>query len=161
MRYRPPQCPYCQHDTVWRYGTSDRKAHREPGHSVDHGPVEIQRFRCAHSKCRKTCSTLPECIPPRRWYLWIHQQAALSVHWLGWAMTCLTSVKPSQRTIQRWRDRLVDQWSAHTGVLCAIFPELGRATESRMTFWQACFEQAALTLSRAMWHVNQQGIPIP
>ena len=70
--YRPKQCPHCGLAGLWGHGHYDRKADRDPGTL---NPIPIPRFFCRG--CRRTCSRLPSCIAPRRWYLWSVQQAVL------------------------------------------------------------------------------------
>jgi len=72
--YRPLRCP-CGHGRVWCHGSYTRKpCCCDP---VEQGcsPVLILRFYCPD--CRATCSVLPECLPPRSWYLWKVRQIIL------------------------------------------------------------------------------------
>lgn len=63
---RPDRCLYCGRLKVWLHGGYPRKADRT--NSTDSlNPVMIQRYYCP--ECYKTFSVLPECLPPRRWYL--------------------------------------------------------------------------------------------
>ena len=62
---------------VWRHGHYRRKTDREGQEGVYLDPVPIPRFYCRH--CQATCSRLPGCIAPRRWYSWLVQQAVLAV----------------------------------------------------------------------------------
>ena len=62
--YRPKRCPGCRHTTIWCHGCYTRKA--DENDTLN--PVPIPRFYCP--ECDSTCSVLPECIPPRSWYLW-------------------------------------------------------------------------------------------
>ncbi len=73
--YRPRSCPHCGVKSVWQHGCYTRKADRRAGGEGSLNPVPILRYRC--SGCRRTCSRLPRCIAPRRWYDWSVQQGAL------------------------------------------------------------------------------------
>lgn len=78
--YRPSRCPSCGKAGLWCHG----RYPRWPGRNLDDrhlNPVFIPRFICP--ECGKTCSVLPECIPPRRWYLWAIQQMVLSAIVVG------------------------------------------------------------------------------
>ncbi len=43
--------------------------------TLAHDPVAVPRFRC--TGCGATCSRLPACVAPRRWYDWRVPQQAL------------------------------------------------------------------------------------
>jgi hypothetical protein len=64
--YRPKRCPHCGKAGVWCHGAYTRKSDCEGRGDDCLNPVPIPRFYCCH--CRRTCSALPECIPPRRWF---------------------------------------------------------------------------------------------
>ena len=74
-RYRPERCPRCGKAGLWAHGAYPRKADREGVAAASHNPVAIPRFFCPC--CRGTCSRLPECVAPRRWYGWARQQGVL------------------------------------------------------------------------------------
>lgn len=155
--YRPPQCPRCGKAGLWRHGCYGRKADRDSPASHTRNPVPVPRFRCRH--CRGTCSTLPECLPPRRWYLWSVQQAALEL--LLTAVSLLaasTQLAPSRKTLRRWWQRLKTDFAQHALSLRARLPALGRVAEFG-PFWQACL--ARLPLSRAMAWARQGGATVP
>jgi hypothetical protein len=71
--YRPDACPHCRRAGVWRHGCYHRKADRSAGSGESLNPVPVLRFLCR--ACARTCSRLPACIAPRRWYDWAVQQA--------------------------------------------------------------------------------------
>jgi len=73
--YRPACCPHCGTGGVHCHGHYLRKADREAKDGVYLDPVPILRYYCRH--CRRSCSRLPSCIAPRRWYLWMLQQAVI------------------------------------------------------------------------------------
>ncbi len=66
--YRPHACPHCGMNSLWRHGCYHRKADRGSPICNKLNPVPIPRFCCPG--CRHTCSRLPACIAPRRWYGW-------------------------------------------------------------------------------------------
>jgi transposase-like protein len=155
--YRPSRCPSCGKGGLWHHGCYGRKSDREnpPEHSLN--PVPIPRFRCPH--CRETCSTLPECIPPRRWYLWQVQQAALILMLAATSLQATSrQLLPSRKTLRRWRQRLKDCFVDHAFCLRGRHPELGRVSGFE-PFWQACLEH--IPLSRAMIQVQQGGFCMP
>ena len=73
--YRPPACPHCGLGKLWRHGCYQRKVERGVGSNAARDPVPVPRFRCPG--CQRTCSRLPACIAPRRWYDWGVQQVVL------------------------------------------------------------------------------------
>jgi len=155
--YRPPQCPSCGKAGLWRHGCYGRKADRGSPASRTLNPVPVPRFRCRH--CRGTCSTLPECIPPRRWYLWSVQQAALQLLLTAVSLLAASArLVPSRKTLRRWWRGFRDGFAQHAGCLRARLPALGR-TAGFGAFWQVCLTQ--LPLSRAMAWVRQDGATVP
>ena len=122
--YRPPRCPHCGLKILWQHGHYERKADRRPG-QFSLNPVPICRYCC--SGCRRTCSRLPACIAPRRWYNWSVQQGVLEqrlnerpghhgAH----------GNRPDRRTAARWWDWLQKNsllFEFHLRARCA---ELGR-----------------------------------
>jgi Domain of unknown function (DUF6431) len=77
--YRPDACGHCGSACLWCHGCYHRKADRNDDGSLN--PVPVLRFRC--STCRRTCSRLPLCICPRRWYGWALQQQVLLLLLIG------------------------------------------------------------------------------
>ena len=156
--YRPTQCPTCSNRTIWCHGCYTRKAD-ENGGSDSLNPVPIPRFWCPD--CRKTCSVLPEAIPPRRWYLWSVQQAVLLLLLAG--NSCVQASKrlnqhPWWQTIRRWRDRFHEQFTVHAATLRPWFPELGRPQEFG-DFWSAAL--ALKPLSALMTLLHQEAVAVP
>ena len=99
--YRPRQCPHCGLVGVWRHGHYRRKTDREGQEGVYLDPVPIPRFYCRH--CQATCSRLPGCIAPRRWYSWLVQQAVLAVLLSGSSVRQAARMsRPARHTIRRW-----------------------------------------------------------
>lgn len=156
--YRPQRCPHCGRARMWCHGAYTRKADRERSRAASLNPVPIPRFLC--SFCYRTCSRLPECVPPRRWYLWAVQQAML---WLICAGHPLARVSeegpPSERTVARWWRRLRGCLPEHRLHLCNRVPELGRESGEARSFWKACLKR--MKLSSAMLMLTGAGLAVP
>ena len=71
-KLRLDHCLCCGKSNPWLHGGYFRESDRINPSSTSLNSVFIQRYYCP--SCQKTCSVLPECIPPRRWYLWDMQQ---------------------------------------------------------------------------------------
>jgi len=150
-------CPNCNRANPWRHGSYPRKSDRlnPPGESLN--PILIQRYYCPG--CKKTCSALPECIAPRRWYLWETQQIAILLFLLeGSARAVEKQVKPSRHTIKRWVSRLTVQFKVHKDALCNYFPSLGLFTEP-VSFWTHVFDKLSLSTAMRLCHVSRVTIP--
>jgi transposase-like protein len=156
--YRPVRCPGCGRSGVWCHGFYTRKADRSapPGSSLN--PIPIPRFYC--SGCRRTCSTLPECLPPRRWYLWVVPQALVLLLCAGGSLAAASRVlAPSEATLGRWWRRLRARFPEQVFALRHRYPDLGRVPEEPLSFWRACL--ASMTFAHAMGCLHQGGIAIP
>ena len=155
--YRYPFCPHCGMAGLWHHGCYYRKPVRE--NTTEEGitnPIPIPRFFCPN--CKRTCSTLPECIAPRRWYLWNIQQAALLLAIVGNSLAKIAKQLSLERhTVSRWIARCRDRFRLHYDALCNYFTELG--TSGFAEFWQGCCDKMAF--SRAMYLCNIAGIDIP
>ena len=111
--YRPAACPHCGIKIVWVHGLYHRKADLCHRGEASLNPVPILRYCC--SACRRTCSRLPECIAPRRWYNWFLQQIGLrAVLDPTQAAAAPGGPTPALRT---WRS---DAGPAHTTALAAV-----------------------------------------
>jgi transposase-like protein len=155
--YRPQQCPHCGRGGVWHHGHYPRKADREGKDGVYLDPVPIPRFYCRH--CQTTCSRLPACIAPRRWYSWSVQQAVLAMLLSGLSLRKAARMsQPGRHTIGRWRRWLKDRFSRYSFHLRSHFPELGRHG-SQTSFWLACFHR--MSLAAAMTVLDHDGVTIP
>lgn len=155
--YRPERCPHCGKGSVWCHGFYTRLADREgvDGEYLD--PVPIPRYFCSH--CRRTCSCLPACIAPRRWYLWAAQQAAMVLVLDGSSFQKIAAqYQADRRTISRWWHRLKAQFLDHGFHLRNRFPELGRHA-SVCSFWSACLKH--MSLAEAMLWLECDGVLIP
>ena len=155
-RYRLKYCLCCGKSGVWPHGCYPRKADRSGGlESLN--PIMIQRFFCPG--CRRTCSVLPECIPPRRWYLWDEQQTALLLLLTGNSLSAVAKkVMPSRHTLKRWFTRIKEQFHLHKDVLCNHFIELGR-TINCINFWQIFLKNNLLSFAMRLCHVAGVSIP--
>lgn len=146
-------CVYCGSPHVWYYGYYYRKSDR----SGKLNPIAIQRFFCR--SCKRTFSVLPECIPPRRWYLWDIQQSAL-ILWLKKLSYRSISqrILPSRKTIRRWIIRLQDQFLIHSDQLKTFFKDL-YSYNTFDAFWSRILNQ--WRLSKAMVILNNANVIIP
>ncbi len=155
--YRPSCCPYCGMSGLWSHGFYERQADREGSSAESLNPIPIPRYLC--SNCRRTCSRLPSCIPPRRWYLWRIQQAALILILSGASLrTDERQSLPGRRTIGRWWHWLHAKYTQYSFHLRNRFPELGRHA-SRTDFWIACLKK--MSLADAMAWLDRDGVIVP
>jgi len=139
------------------HGAYPRKTYRSGNNDSSLNPVYIQRYYCP--ACQKTCSVLPECIPPHRWYLWELQQIALSLLLAGKSLRAVAQeIMPSRRTIGRWINRLKEQFLVHKDTLCNHITDLGR-TSGLKDFWQACLNH--FSLAQAMQLCHAAGVIVP
>jgi Domain of unknown function (DUF6431) len=153
--FRPNRCPKCGRCGLWCHGHYHRKADRENNGSLN--PIPVLRFFCPH--CDQTCSVLPECISPRRWYLWKIQQTALMLFLAGNSTKAIAkSILPSRHTISRWMARLKNQLNYHKDALGSHFTELGRMSNFA-DLWRACLDRSSL--GQAMRICHEGGLQIP
>ena len=155
--FRPDCCPYCQSCHLHFHGGYPRKPDRGFNSVDNHNPVKIFRFRC--SDCKRTCSVLPECIPPARWYMWQIQQAAIFAYLTEQSLRAIAkTMMPSRQTIKRWWLRLKEQYTTHRSVLVTYLSALGRTTTIN-EFWQCWLNE--VYLSTAMRLLHGDGFTIP
>jgi len=145
QKYRPSRCPTCGLGGLWCHGHYERKADRETGAL---NPIPVPRFLCGKvDGCGKTCSSLPSCIPPRRWYLWLVQQVVLAFLLAGESQeSCATqfaNLGPAVSTMQRWWRWLKARHVEFSFHLRNLQPEWGRAPEGR-EFWRRAIEKEPL-----------------
>ena len=154
---RPDYCVSCGRAHPWRHGPYPRKPQRDGSVGESLNPIFIQRYFCPD--CKKTFSVLPECIPPRRWYLWEVQQEILLLYLLGRsAYEIAKDSIPSYNTITRWLHRFQAQFRLHRDTLCSHFGELAQ-TSGLAEFWTVCFKQMTLGAAMRLCHVAE--VPIP
>ena len=95
------RCVCCGRSNPWRHGSYARDSDHLNRSCNSLNPIFIQRYYCPD--CGKTMSVLPECIPPRRWYLWETQQAVILLFFSSNSARAVEKqVKPSRHTIKRW-----------------------------------------------------------
>lgn len=145
--YRPAACPHCRCAGMWRHGYYRRKADRGAGSGAESlNPVPVLRFLCR--ACERTCSRLPACIAPRRWYDWLVQQAALLLLLGGGSLRqCARCTGRARSTVRRWRDWLYERGEPFAFFLRSRLPELGRWAEFE-SFWRNVID--SLSLQQAM-----------
>ena len=161
-KYKPNQCPHCGFSTLWNHGTYPRCSDRIHSSQNTYNDLLIPRYRCADQEnCGKTCSTLPECLAPRRWYPWINQQWLLYCLLLGWTIKQCNKYFPMSRsTIMRWKKWLNESSVTFHSYLKNKFPKLGYFDLTTQTnLWLSCFEH--YSLSHLMVFLNNQGLIIP
>jgi len=145
-RLRPTCCPHCGNEDLWNHGHYDRKANRKNTSNILN-PISIYRYFCPH--CHKTCSTLPECLPQNRWYLWDIQQAALMLSLIGKSFAAIEKkTMLSRHTISRWVNHLKKHLQCHKEILCKRLDNLD-ITKDFPSFWVSCLDK--ISLSQAMF----------
>ncbi len=156
--FRPPACPRCGNSNGMQcHGHYTRKADRERYGPDSLNPVVILRFFCP--SCRSACSVLPECIPPRRHYLWQVQEAVLLDFVKQFSYQAISQKhKPSRWTISRWMRGLASHYAVLADQLRSLMPSLGRLT-TFAGFWLTLLDSHAL--SRVMLYVHHAGVMIP
>ena len=150
--YRPISCPRCGFGTLWAHGSYDRKADRMGVGQGNLNPIPMPRYLCAG--CEGTCSRVPECIAPRRWYNWIVQAVYLrAVMREAQPEGEASASHPTRRTIQRWWNWLRECGPVFRFHLSSRFAEVGRVG-GECDYW--CHVIETMGLSRAMAFVNQE-----
>ena len=140
--YRPAACPHCRYAGMWRHGCYHRKADRRVGEGESLNPVPVLRFLCR--ACERTCSRLPACIAPRRWYDWVVQQAVLVLLLGGGSVRhCAHCTGRARSTVRRWRDWLHERGERFAFFLRSRLPELGRWAEFE-SFWRNVIDGLSL-----------------
>lgn len=151
------RCAHCGSTKLWKHGFYYRKADRYNNPNQSLNPIPIQRFLCL--SCKKTCSVLPECIPPKRWYLWEIQQIIFTLFLAGKTICAIAKESiPSRYTISRWINHFQQQFELYKSILCQQFFELGRSKDFT-DFWLNCFKN--ISLAQAMRIFNVAGVNIP
>jgi hypothetical protein len=149
--YRPLNCPHCNGCKLWGHGYYERKADREPGGDGSLNPVAIARFLCA--TCLHTCSRLPLCIAPRRWYNWAVQQLVLLLILTGCSVKrCSGCAALDRRTVRRWRDWLCQCSEVFVLHLRSRFAQLGREPDTPVLWYRVLHD---MTLGVAMAWLDQ------
>ena len=121
--------------------------------------LAVLRFKCIDESCGRTCSSLPECFAPRRWYPWINQQWCLWFLLVGYSINQVDYLFPMARsTIVRWKNWLDDNFKLFHRYLKNKFPEFGY-DENKVRFWLNWLEK--YSLSHAMVFLNNQQVIVP
>lgn len=155
--YRPPCCPHCGFGGLWGHGRYFRKADRStnaPAESLN--PIPILRYLC-HA-CKHTCSRLPACIAPRRWFDWVMQQVVLLLLLAGNSVRlCSHCSGRARSTVRRWRNWLGERGDTFAFWLRSRFPELGRLPD-QPSFWRDVMHNMSLMQAMA-W--CDRGMDVP
>lgn len=152
--YRPERCPQCGRAGLWGHGRYYRKADRGSGAL---NPIPVPRFVCRG--CGGTCSRLPSCLPPRRWYLWSLQAAVLLGLLSGASLReCADTSGRARSTVRRWWQWLQQRHEPLAFRLRSHWPEWGRAG-SWQGFWQLALAQEPLR--EVMAWLDRQGVAVP
>jgi transposase-like protein len=146
--YRPAACPHCRCGTMWGHGCYYRKADRSAGDAQSLNPVPVLRFLCR--ACVRTCSRLPACIAPRRWYDWFVQQAVLLLLLAGGSVRhCAQCTGRARSTVRRWWTWLHERGEQFAFCLRSRLPELGRVADFA-SFWRNVIEGLSLQQSMVL-----------
>lgn len=138
--YRPAYCPGCGRAGLWCHGRYYRKADRSERGELN--PVPVPRYFC--NGCARTCSRLPACLAPHRWYGWLMQQAVLMLLLCGVSINeCTRQTGRSRSTVRRWWRWLQDRHLLFCSVLRSREPELGRH-DGVTAFWRQVIDKASL-----------------
>ena len=158
--YRPAKCP-CGHGRVWCHGRYTRKpCCSDPAEQV-FAPVQVLRYYCPD--CHATCSVLPECLPPRSWYLWKVRQIIFLSLIVGTSMRRTVaqygsnSDAPHETTIKRWWKRFQANFVEYSFHLRNHFSWLGR--QSFTAFWITLLQRHSL--SSVMCLLACEGVTVP
>lgn len=155
--YRIKKCLHCGAGGLWRHGFRYRKSDRENPWEKTENPVPILRLYCR--RCRRTCSVLPECIPPRRWYQWFIQSYALVECLAGSSFNKISQkINPSRWTISRWIHHFEDSFLEQALYLKTWDPSLGYYSSFEQ-FWSILLGK--IPLSKAMFRLWASHCPIP
>jgi transposase-like protein len=153
--YRPVACGHCGCSGVWCHGRYHRKADRSAAGALN--PVPVLRFRCR--TCSRTCSRLPLCIAPHRWYNWADQQRVLLLLLAGCSQRRASAIFALDRhTVRRWWQRLGERRLAFEFHLRSRFAELGRSVDIT-EFWLRCLQR--MPLCEAMAWLDGDGVFVP
>jgi hypothetical protein len=156
--YRPKRCPTCSHAIVWCHGCYPRKADRKDLNEASE-PVPIPRFYCP--ECDSTCSVLPECIPPRSWYLWEVRQIIFLLLMANNSVSRTIASNGSRacrQTVQRWWRRFQDCFPDYSFHLRNHFSWLGRYAEFT-DFWTKCLASMPLSTAMRLLHDDRCSVP--
>ncbi len=144
--YRPQRCPHCGVAGLWCHGCYFRKADHTTPSAKSVNPVPILRYLCR--ACKHTCSRLPACIAPRRWFDWVMQQLVLLMLLAGNSVRfCSHCSGRACSTVRRWRDWLNKRGEEFSFWLRSRFSLLGRHPDQEF-LWRDVMQN--MTLMSAM-----------
>jgi len=146
--YRPLRCPHCEVAGLWCHGHYFRKADRRTGPSGGLlNPVPVPRYLCPN--CKHTCSRLPACIAPRRWFDWVMQQLVLLMLLAGASVRrCSHCSARARSSVRRWRDWLGTRGETFSFWLRSRFCELGRHPD-QASLWRDVMQNMTLMCAMA------------
>ena len=148
--YCPEHCPRCNFGTLHIHGHYYRKADKEGSNGVYLDPIPIPRFLCVG--CRATCSCLPSCIPPYRWYLWAAQQTVLLCLLNGMSVTEIEKqYLPGRHTLRRWSHWINERFSVYKFHLCSTLSNLGSCF-TLSHFWSTYLQHKSLDSAMVLIH---------
>ena len=156
--YHPPQCPTCGLAGLWKHGFYTRNADRNVILKEEClPPILIPRYLC--SGCGHTCSRLPSCIAPRRWYSWLFQQQVLLFLLASYSLHgCKVEYGVCRSTVRRWWNWLESRTSTFEFFLRSRFPEWGRFSDFK-SFWVGALGN--MPLSEVMACLDNDGVTVP
>jgi len=158
-RYRPERCYHCGYGKLWGHGYYLRQPDRGFDGDGSLNPVPIPRFICTHPDCGRTCSRLPQCISPRRWYLWAVQQKVLLGLLCGLSLNHISNLLlPARSTLKRWWQWLSQRSKQFQFCLVTTFPEL-LCYSQWSDYWREGMTR--YSLSRLMLTLDRQEIAVP
>ena len=154
--FKPLYCPHChKRGCLWSHGHYNRKTDRQGHPSLN--PIPIFRFYC--HLCHHTCSVLPECIAPRRWYLWQTQEDCLKAFFNGdKAQRIEKQFPPSRQTVMRWLHWAFDRFKEFRLDIQSRFSVLGYENEA-FGWWKTLLQK--ISLSATMVILNRMGVNVP
>jgi len=148
--YCPEYCPHCGFGTLHIHGNYYRKADKEGSNGVYLDPIPIPRFLCVG--CGATCSCLPSCIPPYRWYLWAAQQTILLCLLRGMPVAEIERQHfPSRHTIRRWSHWINERFAIYKFCLCSHISALGFCP-TLCDFWLTYLQHGSLDNAMVLLH---------
>jgi hypothetical protein len=102
---------------------------------------------------------LPECIAPRRWYLWVMQQTAIVLYLAGTSFRMIAEkIVPHADTVWRWWKCLRSRFAEQAFYLRNHCSRWG-VSQSVQAFWQTVLDECSL--AKAMRILNESGVCVP
>ena len=102
--------------------------------------------------CHHTCSALPACMAPRRWYLWEEQEQCLKARFRGCSISAIARLfLPSRQTVNRWLQWALGRFNEFRSELQVRFPSLGYENQAP-GWWSKLLEKIKLSTAMAILH---------